>query len=712
MTIEAAKQNNAKLCNTGLKCLQAIANSLGVTIDEHKIQDVYSGISLVDTNLLLKSAKAVKLTAKLITPKHNDLEKVPIPAIAVMKDGDYLVIGRNNPKHILLFDPKTNRSETAQIEDFLRDWTGQIITIKKPFRLKDAGRQFNLAWFIPVINRYKTFFAEVLLASFFLQLFGLITPLFTQVIIDKVLVHKGVATLDVLALTLLIAGIFQGLMSLLRTYLSTHTTNKIDMILGIRLFRHLTSLPLRYFELRRVGDTLTRVAALNSIREFLTGSAMTVFLDTFFSIVFIIVMFYYSVPLTFIALIALPLYLLQNIIATSVYRERLNAVWATGAESNAFLVEAITGVHTVKSLALEPQFNHRWEHLLAKYISATFNNSKFTILINSTGTTIQSLTGFTILLFGGHKVMNGEMTIGQLVAFQMLAGQASAPIYRLTGMWQSFQQTSLSIERLGDILNTSPEPASVNNNITMPSIRGNIVFDNVTFRYHAGGREILNKINIQIKAGMKVGIVGRSGSGKSTLTKLVQRLYLPERGQVYIDGNDISQMEPSWLRKQIGVVLQENFLFNGGVRENIAFARPSASIEEVIQAAKMAGAHEFILELSEGYDTRVGERGTLLSGGQQQRIAIARSILTNPSILIFDEATSALDYESERIIMENFDTIVSGRTMLMIAHRLSTVRRCDLIIVLEKGYVAEQGTHAELMERKGLYYNLYIQQEV
>lgn len=716
MTIQTAKQkpdcSNGEVCDTALQCLLAIANVLHIPAEEEKIRGLYLKERVMNTQILLQAAKLLKLKITVKTPKENELAKIPIPAIAVMQDGTYQVMGVNNSEGILLFDPQVGKADTICWTDFLSVWSGQVITIKKPFSLKNAGDHFNIGWFLPIILRYKRFFYEVLIASFFLQLFGLVTPLFTQVIIDKVLVHKGVATLDVLAAALLFSALFQMTMSILRTYLSTHTTNKLDMILGAKLFRHLVTLPLRYFELRRVGDTLARVAALNGIREFLTGSSMTIFLDVFFSILFIGVMFYYSVPLTLIALVALPLYLVQNIIATPIYRERLQAVWASGAESNAFLVEAITGVHTVKSLALEPQFNHKWENLLAKYIRATFNSSKFSIIVGSSGSLIQSLMGFAILLFGGHKVMSGEMTIGQLIAFQMLAGQASAPIYRLTSIWQSCQQAALSVERLGDILNTPPESFHGKPKGELPLIKGNISFTKVDFRYRPQGQQILNQVTVQIQAGMRIGIVGRSGSGKSTLTKLVQRLYLPESGQVSIDGIDLAHMEPTYLRQRIGVVLQENFLFNGSVRDNIAVARPGIGIEEVIHAAKMAGAHEFILELPEGYDAKVGERGMSLSGGQQQRIAIARAILTNPAILIFDEATSALDYESEAIIMKNLDAISAGRTMLMIAHRLSTVRHCHRIIVMEHGQVVEEGTHEELMLRHGFYYTLYNQQEV
>jgi subfamily B ATP-binding cassette protein HlyB/CyaB len=698
-------------CDTGLQCLKAVANTLGVAVDEGKITADYGGVTAMDTNILLKSAKRLNLKANLLKVTCSEFMAIHVPAIAVMQDGSYCVISSKNSTHTLLYDPSVGHPEAITLEQFFAGWSGEIIVIKKPFGMKSLLYRYNLAWFIPTIRKYKNIFMEILMASFFLQLLGLVTPLVTQVIIDKVIVNKGDATLDVLAAALFIVALFQAIMGILRTYLSAHTTNKLDIILGARLFHHLIMLPLRYFELRRVGDTLTRVAALNSIREFLTGSALTALMDVVFSIVFIIVMFYYSISLTCITLLALPFFIGQSIFVTPIYRERLEKVWATGAESNSFLVEAITGVHTIKSLAIEPQFNNKWEQLVSKYISASFRSAKFNIFNSNASSIIQKLTGFAILLFGGHKVMNGEMTVGQLVAFQMLAGQANAPIYRLTGMWQSVQQTGLSLERIGDILKVPPEPVQGKECVRLEQLKGNIVFDDIIFRYRADGREILNKVNLNITAGMKVGVVGRSGSGKSTLAKLLQRLYTPESGRISIDGNDISQLDPLWIRRQIGVVLQENYLFNGSVRQNIAFARSGASINEVIQAAKIAGAHEFILELPEGYDTMVGERGSSLSGGQQQRIAIARAILTNPSIIIFDEATSALDYESERIIMDNFAQIAAERTILMIAHRLSTVRRFDLIIVLDNGKVVEQGKHDELMERKGFYYNLYRQQE-
>ncbi|WP_378950747.1 peptidase domain-containing ABC transporter [Pelosinus sp. sgz500959] len=702
--------------DTGLVCLVVVARALGVMVDEETVRRTYNhSDKIMDSKDLLQTAKSLKLKAYQRFVKPEELSNQPIPAIVLMQDGSYMVIGRCEDRKIILFDPKARLSQTAAVEEFVKQWSGQLIILSQPWSLGQLRRRFNVNWFAPALLLYKKFFAETMVATFFLQLFGLVTPLITQVIVDKVLPYNGTSTLDVLAIVLLVAGLLQMVLSILRTYVFAHTTNKVDVILGSKLFRHITALPLRYFELRRVGDTLMRVSALNSIREFMTGSALTAMIDTFFSVVFIAVMFYYSPFLTWISLATIPLLFLQNLISIPIYQRRLEAVWAAGAENNAFLVETVTGIHTIKSLAVEPQFNHRWEQLLSRYVKTTFDSAIFGIILGNSTSLIQRLSGFALLWFGGHMVIEGQMTIGQLIAFQMLAGQAGEPLQRLMGMWQQFQQAALSVERLGDIITTPQEKASTKPEVQvdLKALEGSITFEKVAFRYTPEGPLILQHIDLHVKAGMKIGIVGRSGSGKSTLTKLVQRLYLPESGRIIIDKVDVAHMDPSWLRRQIGVVLQENFLFNGSVRENIATARPGASMEEVIQVAEVAGAHEFILELSEGYDTRVGERGMALSGGQRQRIAIARAILANPRILIFDEATSALDYQSERIIMKNMDKIAAGRTALIIAHRLSTVRRCDLIVVVDHGHIVEQGTHNQLLVKKGLYYNLHtLQQEV
>jgi subfamily B ATP-binding cassette protein HlyB/CyaB len=557
------------------------------------------------------------------------------------------------------------------------------------------------------VQKYRRLLAEVLIASFVLQLFGLVSPLFFQVVVDKVLVHRGISTLDVLIVGLLCVSIFETILGALRTYVFSHTTNRIDVELGARLFRHLLALPLGYFGVRRVGDSVARVRELENIRQFLTGSALTLVVDLVFTGVFLGVMAWYSTTLTVVVLISLPLYAGLSIAVTPLFRTRLDEKFRRGAENQAFLVEAVTGVETLKALAVEPQMHRRWEEQLAGYVGASFRASCLANYASQAIQLINKVATAGVLFFGAHAVMRGEMTVGELVAFNMLAGRVAQPVLRLAQLWQDFHQTRLSIHRLGDILNTQPEPQTSPGRAVLPPIRGGIRLDRVTFRYRLDGPEVLRGVELDIPAGQVVGIVGPSGSGKSTVTKLVQRLYVPETGRVLIDGIDLAMTDPAWLRRQVGVVLQESVLFNRTVRENIALADPGMPIERVIEAAKLAGAHEFILQLPEAYDTVVGERGGSLSGGQRQRIAIARALVGNPRILIFDEATSALDYESERAVQANMRRICQGRTVLIIAHRLSTVRGADRIVTIEAGRVVEDGTHDELLHNDGRYAMLH-----
>lgn len=701
-----------EILDSGLFCLVTAARVLGIPVEYRQLKRAFSDSGeALDLISLLRAAKEIGLKARHMRVESEKLSKLALPAIAVLPDGMYGVILKVNQDKILYLDPGAQRPKMLDWPELHSFWRGELILVTKRFTIADLNRQFNLKWFIPAVMKYKKLFAEVLAASFFLQLFGLVTPLFSQVIIDKVLVHKGVSTLDILAAGLLLIALFEGVVGTLRSYLFSHTTNRIDVLLGAKLFRHLLALPIKYFEIRRVGDTVARMRELDNIRQFITGSALTVVMDMFFGTVFIIVMFFYSVQLSLVALASIPFFVLLSVLITPVFRERLNHKFTCGAENQSYLVESITGIHTLKSLAIEPQMNRKWEGLLASYVKASFRTSLLANVAGNTGQCIQKISSLAILWFGAHLVMEGRLTVGELIAFQMLSGRVIEPILRLVNTWQDFQQVRLSVERLGDVLNTPCEPAFQAGRTTLPQIKGRISFENIGFRYRVDGPVILDDISLQIPAGMTVGIVGRSGSGKSTLTKLVQRLYVPERGRVLVDGIDLTQVEPAWLRRQIGVVLQENFLFNGSVRDNIAAAEPGAVMEKIIWASRLAGAHEFILELPEGYDTPVGERGAALSGGQRQRIAIARALLTNPRILIFDEATSALDYQSERIIQDNLKKICAGRTVLIIAHRLSTVQGADRILVVEKGRIAESGSHAELMKQRGMYYNLHAQQE-
>jgi len=543
-----------------------------------------------------------------------------------------------------------------------------------------------------------------------MQVLSLLSPLITQSVIDKVLVHNSLSTLDVLAIGLIIIAIFETVLSVARNYIFTHTASKIDVILSSRLFDHLFRLPLRYFETRRVGDTVARVRELENIRRFLTGVPMTTVLDSLFIIVYIVVMLFYSPALTLISLAAIPVLVLISVIITPVLKSRLDEKFNCGAESQSYLVEAVTGVQTIKSFAIEPSARKKWEGLLARYTTASFKTSILSGNAGAVAQFVQKIADLLILWIGARLVIAGDLTVGQLVAFRMLSGRVSGPVLRLVQMWQDFQQTSISVKRLGDIFNSKPELSINSSKMRLPEIKGDIRFEKVSFRYSPQSAEVIKNMSFGIRPNTVVGVVGKSGSGKSTISKLVQRLYVPESGKILIDGNDIAMADPNWLRSQIGVVLQESFLFNATIRENIAIRNPASSMDEIINAAKIAGAHEFILEMSEGYDTMIGEKGTGLSGGQKQRIAIARALLTNPRILIFDEATSALDYESESIIQKNLKEICKGRTVMIIAHRLSTLKDADLIMVVDKGQIAEYGPKQKLIDNKGLYYRLLMQQ--
>lgn len=611
---------------------------------------------------------------------------------------------------MLIQNPLESAPQSLTKTQFMSSWNGQTILFARRASLTNLGGKFDISWFIPALLKYKKLFLEVLLASFFLQLFALLTPLFFQVVIDKVLVHHGITTLDVLAVGLLLISAFDVVLSGLRTYLFSHTTNRVDVMLGAKLFKHLLALPIAYFEARRVGDSVARVRELENIRNFLTGSSLTLLVDLFFTLVFFMVLYYYSPLLTAVVAGAIPFYILLSVVITPVLRKRLDEKFSRGAENQAFLVESITGVQTLKTQAVEPQMQRRWEEQLAGYVAAGFKASNLGNIANQIAGFINKVTTVLILWVGATAVMQGELSVGQLIAFNMIAGRVSGPILRLVQLWQDFQQAGISLQRLGDILNSPTEPGYNPGRAALPQLSGKVEFDHVTFRYTPERPEVLKNICLNIAAGEIIGIVGRSGSGKSTLTKLVQRLYVPESGRVLIDGVDLALIEPAWLRRQVGVVLQENYLFNRSVRDNIALSNPSMSIEQIIHSAKMTGAHDFILELPEGYDTIVGEHGSNLSGGQRQRIAIARALINQPKILVFDEATSALDYESESIIQHNMREICKGRTVFIIAHRLSAVRQCNRILVVDGGQIIEQGNHQQLLQRQGHYARLHALQ--
>jgi subfamily B ATP-binding cassette protein HlyB/CyaB len=703
----ATTSGSTEATDTGLTCLLILARFYDLPADGSQLRHQFtqSGQLFSDTDLL-RAAKHIGLKAGVVNTRWSKLAATPFPAIAKRADGRYVVLAKIDGDKALIQDPVEGRPLVLSREQFESVWTGGLLLFAKRAHLRPQDLKFDFTWFIPAVVKYRKFLGEVLIASFFLQLFALLTPLFTQVVIDKVLVHKGFTTLHVLAVGMIALAVFDATLGGLRTYLFSHTTNRIDVGLGAQLFRHILALPLSYFEARRVGDTVARVRELEQIRQFLTSHSVTVVLDLFFTVVFLVVMWFYSPALTMVVMASLPLYALLSLAITPSIRARLNEKFHRGAENQSFLVESISGIQTVKAMAVEPPLLRKWEEQLAGYVRASFRATSLITVAGQVASAIQRITTVAVLWVGAYRVIAGDLSIGQLIAFNMLSAQVTGPLLRLVNLWQEFQQVGISVQRLGDVLNTQPEPSYNPNRTTLPRVAGQVVFEDVTFRYRPECPQVLRKVSFSIPPGKVIGIVGRSGSGKSTIAKLIQRLYVPERGRILVDGVDLAQVDPAWLRRQVGVVLQENFLFNRSVRDNIALTDPGLSMEQVIQAAKLAGAHEFILELPDGYDTIVGEHGCSLSGGQRQRIAIARALVANPRILIFDEATSALDYESEAVIQQNMTQICQGRTVFIIAHRLSTVRPAHRIYVVEKGEIVEEGSHEELLRLNGFYSRL------
>lgn len=724
---EVASVNEPR--RTGLNALCALARFHQIAADPQTLAHqlgLSAHQSATATDLLL-AAKHLGLKAKWSTVQQERLAQTPLPALAWLGDAEHgrsVVLAQSDGQRVLIqdFDPNDPgapdqagaRPLVLTMDEFVGlGWGGQLMLVTSRASTIGNLAKFDFSWFIPAIVKHRKLLGEVLFISFMLQLFGLVSPFFFQVVMDKVLVHKGMTTLDVLVMGLVVVVVFESVLSMLRTYVLTHTTSRMDVELGAKLFRHLLQLPLAYFQARRVGDSVARVRELENIRGFLTGNAMMVVLDIVFSVVFIAVMLVYSPTLTLIALISLPLYAALTIAVVPVLRRRLDEKFERGAENQAMLVETVTGIQTVKAGALEPSFAKRWDQQLAGYVVASFKVQNLASMANESIGLIGKLINAALLWWGAHLVMDGQLSVGQFIAFNMFAQRVSQPIMRMAHLWTDFQQTGISMARLGDILNTRTEVSAEHSggSAQLPRLQGSIVFDQVTFRYRPEASPVLHSLSLSIKPGEVLGIVGRSGSGKSTLTKLVQRLYVPEAGRVLIDGVDISLIDAAQLRRQVGVVLQENLLFNRSIRENIAIADPAAPLEQVIHAAQMAGAHDFIGELSEGYNTIVGEQGGGLSGGQRQRVAIARALFTNPRILILDEATSALDYESEAIIQRNMAEICRGRTVLIIAHRLSAVRDANRIIVMDRGKIVEMGSHAELVGlQQGLYAYLWKMQ--
>jgi subfamily B ATP-binding cassette protein HlyB/CyaB len=666
--------------------------------------------------------------------QRRELTAAMLPALMPARDGGLMLVGKvdsgdatpatpGSGSAVVLYRAGDTEPQQISLMEFDRLFIGQWIVATRPLATGSqlAGQgigntetqgKFGIGWFWQSLKKYRSLMGEVLLASLFVQIIALVTPLIFQVVIDKVLTHRSMSTLDVMVMALIGFTIFEVVLAAMRHYLLSHTTHRLDVELGSRLFKHLLHLPLPYFESRRSGDTVARVRELDNARAFLTGQALTSGLDLVFAMVFLGVMFYYSVTLTLVVLVALPVFFGASALITPLLRQKLEDKFALGAENQAYLVETVTSMETLKSHAVEPQWQRAWDKRLANYVQAAFDGSHLGNATNQFISLASKLLTVLLLWLGAKLVIDGELTVGGLIAFNMLAVRVNAPILKLSSLWQDFTQMKVSVRRLADIMDAPPEPAFQPNRSTPPVVQGRITFEHVGFRYGPKAPQVLSDLNFEVLPGEVIGVVGISGAGKTTLMRLVQRLYTPDVGRILIDGVDLNLVDTSWLRRQIGVVGQDTLLFNRSVRDNIALADNSLDMEAVSHAAQLAGAHDFILQLPEGYDTVIGERGSKLSGGQRARIAIARALVTNPRLLLLDEATAALDYESERVIHDNMARITAGRTVLIVAHRLSTLRLADRIMVLDKGRLIETGRHVDLLQNAGRYASLYQAHQV
>jgi subfamily B ATP-binding cassette protein HlyB/CyaB len=705
---------NADL-DTGVASLALVLAMQGYSSDPDQIKyDAGLGEAKLSGADILRLAKQYGARAKQITLAAKDFANATLPFIALMSDDSYVVVARQaNDGRLLIRDPRQEKPVLVDQEAFLAEFSGTALLIGRSKRAPDQdgalgpSQPFGFKWFLPLLKKHRAALSHAMAASLFIQIFALITPLFVMVIIDKVLSSGNMSTLDVLVIGLVAIAVFDLVIGGLRRYVFSLTTNKIDAELGAAVFRHLTRLPMAYFSGKRTGDTVARIKELESVRAFLTGSALTVFVDFGFTAIFLIVMFGFAPILaTIVVGFVAAIMIIYGLIGPFI-KDKLQERFKDNADSQSLLVEAVSGMETVKALGIEPQMQRHWEDQVAARTDSAYGADKVSSATQQAAGFLNKVLIALTLWLGARMVMDGGMTAGQLIAFNMLVGRVTAPVMRIAQLLQQLAQTKVALRRVADILDAVPEPGRNAKRSQMPRISGGVKFEHVTFRYAPDGPKILDDISFDIKPGQVIGLVGVSGAGKTSLLRLMQRFYPIEGGRILIDGMDIAAADPAWLRRQIGAVLQDNFLFNRTVRENIAIAMPGMPMERVIAAAKLANAHEFISQLPQGYDTVIGERGGILSGGQKQRIALARALVTNPAILLLDEATSSLDSASERAIQTQMQAITKGRTVFVAAHRLSTLHHADRILVLDNGRLVESGTHTDLLKLGGAYARLH-----
>lgn len=680
--------------------INIIAKLSGQTNTNNLEELIHKTISYSEKIKLIKKNHGINCKKK--HQKSKDISKLTCPVILYDKQGEAFLLANKNNEQVLIQKFGNSPPEIWDITQLQQHWSGDWLHVS----LKQG--QFDITWFQVEFMKYKTIILWVLFFSFILQILALVSPIVMQVIMDKVLIHNSLMTLDVLIFGLIVAAFIEVILKGLREYIYHHTVNRIDMTLGLKLVNHLLRLPIPFFKNRQIGAIVTRVKELETIREFLTSSFFTLCVDVLFLFVFIYVMNLISTTLTLIFLCSIPLYLVLAWWLTPKIESAAQKQFTNIAINTSFLTESINGIETAKSLSVEPNFIRRWDHQTSDMSQTNFASGQISSRSEHLVMVIEKVTSAIVLWVGASEVLALQMTIGQFIAFHMMVSHANQPLVKLVKLWGDYIRTNVAIEKLSQIINL---PIEQNNKENTPSIKGNIVLKDISFRYQPNMPYILKNFNLNIQAGETIGIVGTSGSGKSTLARLLLRLYTPESGAVYVDNMPLSSINLNSLRQQIGIVLQENYLFSQSVFHNIAQTVPNASMDEVIHAAKMAGAHDFILKLPMGYDTVLAEGGTSLSGGQRQRIAIARTLLANPKVIIFDEATSALDDESQAVIQENMHVIAKGRTVITIAHRLSTIRHHQRIIVMQDGEIIEQGSHQLLIEQGNFYKHLWTLQQ-
>jgi len=704
--------------HTNLHCLALVARHHGVDLAPERLQHDYAvGNDPVAVRQLLRMAKDAGLRARHLTLDWRSLFQLgeAFPALAELTNGNWVVIagavGSGEDERIRVLDPLASRAEVMMLseEQFAKAWLGSVVLLKRNYRMSDEDRPFGFRWFVPEIIKQRSFFRDVALAAFVLYGLGLTTPIFFQLVIDKVLVHQSYATLTVLTAGIAIALVFDATFTFLRRYLLLYATNRIDMRVATRTFGHLLNLPIALFEQASAGVLVKHMQQTGRIREFLTGRLFLTLLDGVSLLVFVPILLLYSVKLTLVVLGFAALVGLVVMMLVGPFQRRLQALYQAEGDRQALLVETVHGMRTVKSLALEPRQRKVWDDYSAQSISVRFRVDKISTIAQAMTGLLEKLMSVAIIGLGALDVFSGAMTIGALVAFNMLAGRVSGPLVQIVTMAHEYQEVALSVRMLGEIMNQRPEQAGRGRGVR-PHLQGRIEFDRVSFRYAPDSAPALDNVSFAVPAGCVFGVVGKSGSGKTTITRLIQGLYQSQEGLVRMDGYDSREIDLVHLRTSIGVVLQDNFLFRGSVRENIAAAKPDASIEEIMEVARIAGAEEFIERLPRGFDTMLEENGSNLSGGQKQRLAIARALITDPKLLIFDEATSALDPDSEAIIRENLSRIAAGRTVIIVSHRLSTLVDADAILVVDRGKVADIGRHDQLVSRCMTYRHLWAQQ--